>query len=83
MRNSICSILLKAGLLAVFLLSLDCIGTSELSAADKSLEYSTFEGSVVLRAQSAGAFVAVGLIQNQTLFTVVPVVPGKAPHIPD
>jgi hypothetical protein len=46
-------------------------------------EYSTFEGSVVLRAQSAGAFVAVGLIQNQTLFTVVPVVPGKAPHIPD
>jgi len=49
----------------------------------QDLGFQEFEGSVVLRAQSGGTFVAVALIQNQTLFTVVPVEAGKAPHIPD
>jgi hypothetical protein len=41
------------------------------------------DGTVVLKAQSGGTFVAVALIQDQALFTVVPVIEGKAPHIPD
>jgi hypothetical protein len=47
-------------------------------------QYLTLEdGTVVLKALSGGSFVAVALIQDQALFTVVPVIPGKAPHIPD
>ena len=35
------------------------------------------DGTVVLKAPGGGVFVAVGLIQNQNLFTVVPVVHGS------
>ena len=43
----------------------------------------TFQGSMVLRAQGGGTFVAVALVQNQQLFTVIPVSPNKAPNIPN
>jgi hypothetical protein len=43
----------------------------------------TFQGSLVFRAQEGGTFVAVALIQNQQLYTAVPVVPNKSPNIPD
>ena len=46
-------------------------------------DYQTFEGTVVFKAQDGRVFVAVALIQNQALFTVVPVIAGKAPHIPE
>lgn len=42
-----------------------------------------FTGSMVLRAQGNGSFIAVALIQNQDLFTVTPVEARKAPNIPD
>jgi trimeric autotransporter adhesin len=42
-----------------------------------------FQGSIVLRAQGGGTFVAVALIQNQQLFTAIPVIPGKSPNIPN
>jgi hypothetical protein len=42
-----------------------------------------FQGSVVLRAQGGLAFVAMALVQNQQLFTATPVIPGKAPNIPN
>ncbi len=42
-----------------------------------------FRGSMVLRAQENGSFIAVALIQNQDLFTVTPVEARKAPNIPD
>ena len=42
-----------------------------------------FQGSMVLRAQGGGTFVAVALVQNQQLFTVIPVTPSKAPNIPN
>ncbi len=42
-----------------------------------------FKGSFVLRAQAGGSFVAVALNQFQHLLTAIPVIPGKASHIPD
>lgn len=42
-----------------------------------------FKGSMVLRAQGGGTFVAVALIQNQQLFTAIPAIPSKAPNIPN
>jgi hypothetical protein len=42
-----------------------------------------FRGSMVLRAQQGGSFVATALVQYQKLLTVIPVIPGKAPSIPD
>ncbi len=42
-----------------------------------------FKGSMVLRAQGGGSFVVVALAQYQKLFTVIPVIPGKAPSVPD
>jgi sugar lactone lactonase YvrE len=42
-----------------------------------------FQGSMVLRAQGTGTFVAVALIQNQQLFTAIPVIRSKAPNIPN
>jgi len=42
-----------------------------------------FKGSMVLRAQEGGSFVAVALLQHQKMFTVVPVIPGKASNVPD
>jgi len=43
----------------------------------------TFQGSMVLRAQGGGTFVIVALVQNQQLFTAIPVIPNKAPDIPN
>jgi hypothetical protein len=43
----------------------------------------TFQGSIVLRAQGGTTFVAVALIQNQQIFTAIPVTPRKSPNIPD
>jgi hypothetical protein len=42
-----------------------------------------FKGSLVLRGQSGASFVAVALLQKQGLYTVIPLIPGKAPGIPD
>jgi hypothetical protein len=43
-----------------------------------------FTGSMVLRGQAGGTFVAVALIQqNPQLFTVIPVIPSKAPNMPN
>jgi hypothetical protein len=41
-----------------------------------------FQGSVVMRAQGTGTFIAVALGQNQQVFTVIPVIPSKAANIP-
>jgi hypothetical protein len=43
----------------------------------------TFQGSLVLRAQGGGIFAAVALVQNQQLFTAIPVIPNKASKIPN
>jgi len=40
-----------------------------------------FQGSLVLIGQNGASFCVVGLVQNQGLFTAIPVVPGKAPNI--
>jgi hypothetical protein len=42
-----------------------------------------FQGSIVLRAQGGGTFVAVAFVWNQQVFTVMPVISGKAPNIPN
>lgn len=49
----------------------------------QDFDFEEFKGSIVLRAQGGGRFLAVALIQNQDLFTVTPVEPSKAPNIPD
>ena len=41
-----------------------------------------FTGSVVLIEQTGATFSAVALVQNKGLFTVIPVIPLKAPNIP-
>lgn len=50
---------------------------------NRDLARPQFKGSMVLRAQEGGSFVAVALRQYQTLFTVVPVISGKASRVPD
>jgi hypothetical protein len=42
-----------------------------------------FKGSLVLRGQAGASFIAVALVQKQGLFTVIPLIPGKAPGVPD
>jgi hypothetical protein len=42
-----------------------------------------FNGSLVLRGQAGASFIAVALLQKQGLFTVIPLISGKAPGIPD
>ena len=49
----------------------------------QDLNRAVFNGSVVFRAQAGGAFVAAALVQNEQFFTVIPVIPGKAPGIPN
>jgi trimeric autotransporter adhesin len=44
---------------------------------------STFQGSIVLRAQGGGSFIIVGLVQNQQFFTAIPVIPNKASNMPN
>ena len=43
----------------------------------------TFKGSLVLEGQAGASFSAVGLLQKQGLFTVIPLISGKAPGVPD
>ncbi len=43
--------------------------------------FSTFKGSMVLIAQGTGSFVVVALVQDGSLYTVIPVVPAKASSI--
>jgi hypothetical protein len=40
-----------------------------------------FKGSVVLIEETGKSFVVVALVQNQGLFTAIPVIPAKAPNI--
>lgn len=49
----------------------------------QNLARSQFKGSRVLRAQGGGSFVAVELLQNQKMLTVIPVIPAKAASVPD
>jgi hypothetical protein len=42
-----------------------------------------FRGSMVLRVRDGYAFVAAALLQKQGRVTVVPVIPGKAPNVPN
>jgi len=49
----------------------------------QDLARAQFQGSVVLRAQEGGSFVAVALVQHQKLFTVIPVIAAKASSVPD
>ncbi len=42
-----------------------------------------FKGSLVLRGQNGATFVAVALNFNQSLLTVIPLIPGKAPGVPN
>lgn len=42
-----------------------------------------FRGSLVLRGQNGRTFVAVGLLEKQGSFTVIPLIPVKAPGVPD
>jgi hypothetical protein len=41
-----------------------------------------FKGSMVLVAQGGKGFAVVALIQAQSLVTVIPVIPSKAPQVP-
>ncbi len=50
---------------------------------NRDLARPQFKGSMVLRAQEGGSFVAVALRQYQKLFTVVPIISGKASRVPD
>ncbi len=43
--------------------------------------FSTFKGSMVLIAQGTGNFVVVALVQDGSLYTVIPVIPAKASSI--
>jgi sugar lactone lactonase YvrE len=46
-------------------------------------QYEKFKGSMVLRGEDGGTFTVVALTQNQNLLTVIPVMAGKSPNIPD
>jgi sugar lactone lactonase YvrE len=42
-----------------------------------------FKGSVVLRGQAGAVFIAVALSEKQGLLTVIPLIPGKSPGVPN
>ncbi len=42
-----------------------------------------FKGSLVLRAQSGLTFFAVALVEKQGVYALIPLIPGKAPGMPD
>lgn len=42
-----------------------------------------FRGSLVLRGQNGQTFFAIGLLEKQGLYTIIPLSPGKAPGVPD
>ncbi len=43
--------------------------------------FSKFKGSMVLMGQGGGSFAVVALVQNSSLYTVIPVIPAKAANI--
>ena len=49
----------------------------------RDLGYAIFRGSLVMRGQNGKSFVAVGLLEKQGHFTVIPLIRGKAPIVPD
>jgi hypothetical protein len=49
----------------------------------QALERTNFKGTVVLRGQAGASFVAITLLTKQGLFTVIPLISGKAPGVPD
>ena len=49
----------------------------------QELVRTSFKGSLVLRGQAGATFVALGLLDKQGIFTVIPVISGKAPGVPD
>ena len=49
----------------------------------QSLARTNFKGSLVLRGQAGVSFVAIALSAKQGLFTVIPLVSGRAPGVPD
>jgi hypothetical protein len=49
----------------------------------QDLARAEFKGSLVLRGQAGASFIAVALLEKQGLFTVIPLIPGKAPGIPN
>jgi hypothetical protein len=44
---------------------------------------SDFKGSLVLRGQAGASFIALALLDKQGLLTAVPLIPGKAPNVPN
>jgi hypothetical protein len=49
----------------------------------QDLGLASFKGSLVFRVQGGTTFVVVGLLYKGDLLTAIPVIPGKAPGIPD
>ena len=49
----------------------------------QELARSTFKGSLVLRGQGGATFIAVALAEKQGLMTVIPLIAGKAPGVPN
>jgi hypothetical protein len=49
----------------------------------QDLGRTNFKGSLVLRGQSGATFVAVALVEKQGVLTVIPVISGKAPGVPN
>jgi hypothetical protein len=43
----------------------------------------TFKGTLVLSGQNGATFAAVALVDKQGIFSVIPIISGKAPGIPD
>ena len=42
-----------------------------------------FKGSLVLRGQAGAMFISVALSEKQGLLTVIPLIPGKSPRVPN
>ncbi len=49
----------------------------------QDLPYPDFKGSLVLRGQAHASYVAVALVEKQGILTAIPLIPGKAPGVPD
>lgn len=49
----------------------------------QDLALTKFRGSLVLRGQNGQTFFAIGLLEKQGIYTVIPLIPGKAPGVPD
>jgi sugar lactone lactonase YvrE len=49
----------------------------------QDLALTKFRGSLVLRGQNGRTFFAIALLEKQGMYTVIPLIPGKAPGVPD